>query len=266
MVLVMLPLVLAWVTPPAASISAATPTAITEASPSGHLPLKIHGVWYDAQPYAAQHPGGRWLLEYARGRDVTAIYRAIHMHGEAASAAKLRTLPVLNEAELTLPSRNGLPLSALQREQALQGTHVVELDPARESPLPPIDTPLRDELRAMMRRRFPTRASMKATPEHWVRTGVCLWACLSCWGGWLRFDPLSVLLLPFAQWLLAAHTVHGGHFYIWRRPLLHMGLTRVRSTRPRTALSRPIPTSTTGHSSRRTQSCSTCSYGSRSTS
>jgi fatty acid desaturase len=187
------------------SLSTATRSANAAAT---SLPLKIDGVWYDVQDWADEHPGGRWLLEYAKGRDVTARVRATHMLGEGAAAARLSALPVLMDDELTLPSRNGISPSELERERALQGTYVVELDPTHESPIPPIDTPLRKDLRAMMKRRFPNRESMKATPGHWVRTAVCLWACLSCWAGWLRFDPLCILLLPFAQWLLAAHTVH----------------------------------------------------------
>ena len=90
----------------------------------------------------------------------------------------------------------------------MQGPFVVQLNKEVESPLPPIDTALRRDLQAMLRRRFPTRASSKATPGHWARTYVAAVLCASCWVGWLRFDPVAVWLLPFAQWLLAAHTVH----------------------------------------------------------
>jgi fatty acid desaturase len=60
----------------------------------------------------------------------------------------------------------------------------------------------------MLRRRFPTRASTKATRKHWVRTIAAGVLCASCWVGWFRFNPLAIILLPFAHWLLAAHTVH----------------------------------------------------------
>lgn len=59
------------------------------------LPLRINNTWYDASAYAGQHAGGRWLLEYARGRDVTALFRATHLFGEQRAAAHLAKLPVL---------------------------------------------------------------------------------------------------------------------------------------------------------------------------
>ena len=40
------------------------------------LPLRIDGQWYDLGDWADDHPGGRWLLECARGRDVTVYDRA----------------------------------------------------------------------------------------------------------------------------------------------------------------------------------------------
>lgn len=172
------------------------------------LPLRIDGVWYDCSSWADKHPGGRWFLDYARGRDVTAAYRFTHMLGEQKADAALQKLPKLDEADVPLPSRNGLPPSKLEQERALQGPFVVELDASQSSPLPPIDTPLRRDLQAMLRRRFPTRQSTKATPAHWARTALFALLTASCWNGWLHFNPLAVLLLPFAQWLLAAHTVH----------------------------------------------------------
>ncbi len=160
------------------------------------LPLRIDGVWYDAAPHADAHFGGRWLLEYSRGRDVTALFYATHLWGEERAAATLAKLPRITESDLAA-------------EQ--QGPHVVD---RRRAPshapaeLPPIQSPLRAELQAMLRRRFPTVASMKATRAHWARTGVAALLCLACWVGWLHLDPLAVLLLPPTQWVLAAHTVH----------------------------------------------------------
>lgn len=51
------------------------------------LPLRINGEWYDVSGWADDHPGGRWLLEYARGRDVTALFRSIHLRSEAKAEA-----------------------------------------------------------------------------------------------------------------------------------------------------------------------------------
>lgn len=175
---------------------------------SSLLPLRIDGVWYDCSAWADQHPGGRWLLDYARGRDATALFHFTHQLGQAKADAILKKLPRLDEEELPLPSRNGLPRSELRKQGALEGPFVVEIDPARSSPIPPIDTPLRRDLVAMLRRRFPTRESTKATPLHWARTVFFAILTASCWNGWLHFSPISVMLLPFAHWLLAAHTVH----------------------------------------------------------
>ena len=187
------------------------------------LPLRINGTWYDASAYALKHEGGRWLLEYARGRDVTALFRATHLFGETRAASHLATLPVLPIEALRLPSRAGLSPRELLREaageaggeSALQGPYVIDERPGRApadmttpAPLPHIDSPLRAELQAMLRRRFPTRRSMKATPAHWARTAVAAALCAQCWVGWYHLNPIAVLLLPLAQWLLAAHTVH----------------------------------------------------------
>ena len=69
---------------------------------------------------------------------------------------------------LRQPSRANLPPSRLAAEgaehgaePALQGAYVFSLDATRtddDNPnLPPIDSALRDELQAFLRRRFPTR-------------------------------------------------------------------------------------------------------------
>jgi hypothetical protein len=148
------------------------------------------------------------MLEYARGRDVTPIFHAIHLHGESKAKAVLSTLPVIQEESLTQPSRNGLNQRQLKEEQALQGKHVVAVDESFERPFPQIDSSLRKDLQSMIRRRFPTIDSMKATPTHWVRTAIFASATLACWIGWLQGSMLAVLLLPFAHWFLAAHTAH----------------------------------------------------------
>jgi fatty acid desaturase len=178
--------------PAALAEQASTPRTISATA----LPLRIDGVWYDLQDYANRHKGGRWLLDYARGRDVTAIFHAIHMHGERTALATLSTLPTLDVDEIMASSTS------------MQGTHVVAVDDALERPLPTIDSPLRRDLQAMLQRKFPTLESMKATPEHWARTAVAAVLCANCWMGWYHGDALAVLLLPLAQWLLAAHTVH----------------------------------------------------------
>ena len=64
---------------------------------------------------------------------------------------------------------------------------------------------LRAELQAMLRREFPTPASSKATPAHWLRTILALAGTLACWGGWLQGSALACLLLPLVHWVLIAH-------------------------------------------------------------
>lgn len=172
------------------------------------LPVRIDGVWYDLEDYANKHQGGRWLLEYARGRDVTTIFHAIHMHGETKAKSALSRLPTLDSSHIRLPTRAGLSRSQLEREQALQGPYVVAVDEKVVREAPKIDSALRRDLQSMVRRRFPTIGSMKATPKHWFRTAVAAVFCATCWMGWLHGNPLAILTLPLAHWLLAAHTVH----------------------------------------------------------
>ncbi|GIL65912.1 hypothetical protein Vafri_19551 [Volvox africanus] len=52
------------------------------------------GVAYDLTPYLDRHPGGRWLLNLAIGRDATALFESYHLRPEVA-VAHLKRLPVL---------------------------------------------------------------------------------------------------------------------------------------------------------------------------
>ncbi len=63
---------------------------------------------YDLSGWAEEHPGGRWLLEYARGRDVTALFHAIHMKSDRKAAAALERLPRLDTAALPPPSQKSV--------------------------------------------------------------------------------------------------------------------------------------------------------------
>ena len=181
---------------------------VTDKNHNQLLPVRIDGVWYDLEEYANKHQGGRWLLEYARGRDVTPIFHAIHMHGETKAKSALARLPTLESSHIQLPTRAGLSRSQLEREQALQGPYVVAVDENVARIAPKIDSALRRDLQLMIRRRFPTIGSMKATPKHWFRTAVAGMFCATCWMGWLRGKFLAILVLPLAHWLLAAPTVH----------------------------------------------------------
>lgn len=193
-----------------ASLVAPTAHASVAVDSSTTLPLRIDGHWYDLSDYADAHPGGRWLLEYSRGRDVTALFHAIHMRNSERSATALKKLPRLDASEIAVPSRPGLGPQALEAESALQGEYVfslADMAPA-EPPLPPIDSPLRTELSQMLRRRFPTRRSAKATPAHWARTILAAAGTVLCWAGWFQGNLLATLVLPVVHWVLIAHTVH----------------------------------------------------------
>ena len=176
------------------------------------LPLRINGAWYDLSSYADEHPGGRWLLEYARGRDVTALFHAIHMKNSKLATAALSRLPRLESESLPQPSRPCPFPSEQASEGTLQGPYVLAgLDgkPVPEAPpLPPIESELRRDLAEMLRREFPTPASSKASAAHWARTIAALVGTVACWAGWVQGSALACLLLPFVHWVLIAHTVH----------------------------------------------------------
>jgi hypothetical protein len=62
------------------------------------------GQAYDLTPYLARHPGGRWLLNLAIGRDCTALFESSHLRPEVATKAFDR-----------LPKLEGFPVDAVPR-------------------------------------------------------------------------------------------------------------------------------------------------------
>jgi hypothetical protein len=62
------------------------------------------GQAYDLTPYLARHPGGRWLLNLAIGRDCTALFESSHLRPEVATQAFNR-----------LPKLEGFPVEAVPR-------------------------------------------------------------------------------------------------------------------------------------------------------
>ena len=137
-----------------ASPSELQPAAMprTARARAASLPLKIDGVWYELGDWASEHPGGRWLLEYARGRDVTALFRAIHMRSDKLADAALAKLPRLEASAVPLPTSPGMHPSQLHAEGRLQGEYVLSIgDPPDLPPLPPIDSALRSDLSALLR-------------------------------------------------------------------------------------------------------------------
>ena len=110
---------------------------------------------------------------------------------------------------MPLPSSPGMHPSQLHAEGQMQGEYVLSIGaPPDLPPLPPIDSALRSDLSALLRREFPNAASSKATPAHWARTALAALGTALCWAGWFKGSALACLLLPFVHWVLIAHTVH----------------------------------------------------------
>ena len=126
------------------------------------LPLRIDGEWYDARHYAeTAHAGGRWLVEYARGRDVSFLFKSIHSLNEEKARNALLKLPKIAEPHDAAPYGFAL------------GEEPDEVE---------IDSPLRKELRALVRRRFGTDPdAAKATPGQWLRIGLFGALTASAW-------------------------------------------------------------------------------------
>ena len=173
--------------------------------------LKIGGKWYDATDWADKHPGGRYVLDWADGFDVTNAFHTIHLFSSKKASDILARMP---EADLStretrqqvLPPIDRVPMSAQQPtgmdKFMAAGERVVELmsPPAATLPAPvPVapasglawqqpsaaaaegavgETPLKRDLEEMLRRHFASPAEYKATPEHWARIAAAfaLWA------------------------------------------------------------------------------------------
>ena len=75
-----------------------TASALQTPTKKQPLPLRIDGEWYDARHYAeTAHAGGRWLVEYARGRDVSFLFKSIHSLNEEKARNALLKLPNIGE-------------------------------------------------------------------------------------------------------------------------------------------------------------------------
>ena len=232
-------------TPPLPSSAPAKPTATAAAESSAAtaaktVHLKISGKWYDATEWADRHPGGRYVLEWADGFDVTNAFHTIHLFSSRKASDILARLP---EADLTLraarepvlPPIERVPMAS-QRPTGMDrfmgaGERVVELlsPPADATPEPvPVapasglawqqrqegavgavgETPLKRDLEALLRRHFRSSAEYKATPEHWARIAAAFAVWAGCLAGWVAGSLPATLALPFAQWLLFSPTVH----------------------------------------------------------
>lgn len=134
-------------------------------------------------------------MEFARGRDVTAMFHAIHWHSQSRASSILQRLPELHE-------------------DAARGAgaepYVFGGEDAPAMPLLPSSkkSAFMQELHSFLSEEFPTQESMKATPEHWAL--VCLFSLLtfSCWWLWFQGNMTATLVLPIFHWLLVAVTFH----------------------------------------------------------
>ena len=74
--------------------------------------LRIDGKWYDATGWADRHPGGRYVLEWADGYDVTNAFHTIHLFGGAKARNALHRLP---PADLAWRERREAVLPPIER-------------------------------------------------------------------------------------------------------------------------------------------------------
>ena len=235
------------------------PTAASASTKAASFPpaeapihLRIDGKWVDVSDWADKHPGGRYVLEWADGFDVTGAFHTIHLFSSKKASAILDTLP---EADLSARRKQERVLPLIERSPGHGeptgmdrfmnvGEQVVQLASSPTVPTAPVpvtpaadlswqqaggnvigESALKRDLEEMLRRNFNSPAEYKATPEHWARIGgaLALWAV--CFAGWVQGDTLATLFLPYAQWLVFSPTVHeASHSTLSTRPWVNNAL------------------------------------------
>ena len=206
--------------------------------------VKVSGRWYDVTAWAAKHPGGRYVLEWADGYDITGAFHTIHLFGSRSATDILARMPTANLTARTQPLAEFPAIdSAPASEQARtgmdtfmeRGERVIQLSSppvtlGQASAMPPVaaarglawqadgvggrseptvgDSAIKRELEELLHRHFDSPAAYKATPEHWLRIAGAFALFAVCFAGWARGSLPETLLLPFAQWLLFSPTVH----------------------------------------------------------
>lgn len=178
------------------------PVRAAKRTASLSLPVRIDGQWYELADWAAAHPGGKWLLQYHRGRDVSALFHSIHLRSASRAAAILSRLPTLEPSTV-----EGAAPFVFERESARRGAApLLEGDGAR-SPRLELSAFAAD-LQRLLDEEFPTPESAKADAGQWAR----IWAALAlvawCWSGWFAGNVAAIALLPLCAWLLASQTCH----------------------------------------------------------
>ena len=103
------------------------------------LHVRIDGRWYDVTGWADKHPGGRYVLEWADGFDITGAFHTIHLFGGKTASSVLKALPEVAETSLTagesvppiLPKVDRVPMEA----QAPTPPAILERSRGRRCPL-----------------------------------------------------------------------------------------------------------------------------------
>lgn len=186
-----------------ATLAEAPPAAARAArSAELSLPVRIDGRWYELGDWAAAHPGGRWLLQYHRGRDVSALFHSVHLRSESRAAAILRRLPRLEPADV-----EGAAPFVFERESARRGA-APPIEGAGAH-LPALErSAFSRGLQLLVDEEFPTAQSAKADAGQWAR----IWASMAlagwCWAGWFSGSAAAIAALPLCAWLLASQTCH----------------------------------------------------------
>lgn len=212
----------------------------SSASPTQPIHVKIDGQWYDCTEWAAKHPGGKYLLEWADGFDVTGAFHSIHLFSGTEAKRILAKMPPADlsaraQSASIVPRIDTAPMESQQPtfmdsfmqvgEEVVRRTSPPDETPPAEVPVAPAeglawqsdaagtvgavgDSALKRDLEEMLRRHFRRPADYKATPEHWLRIAgaLALWAL--CFAGWVHGEMGATLLLPYAQWLVFSPTVH----------------------------------------------------------
>jgi len=214
----------------------------------GTICVKVSGKWYDVTSWADKHPGGRYVLEWADGFDITGAFHTIHLFSDRKASDILARMP---EADLTARAAPPLPVQRIdsvpmskQTQTGMDGfmqtgEAILRLSSPPAPNLPPAvpvaaaeslpwqhadgpvvgDSPLKRDLADLLHRHFDSPGAYKATPEHWLRVGGALALLVFCLAGWARGSLPETLVLPFAQWLLFSPTVHeASHSTLSTRP------------------------------------------------
>lgn len=153
------------------------------------LPVRIDGTWYNMASWADAHPGGKWLLQYAEGKDVSALFHSIHLRSSSRADEILSRMPKMDLAEQT-------PFVFHRDLAQSDDGHVGEIT------LPQLrKSEFATDLQALMDEEFPTPESAKATPGHWLRIFLSMTMAVWCWSEWAQGSLVGIALLPLCQWL-----------------------------------------------------------------